>query len=371
MRRAWPRIEAVSNGIELFLAIDRQVRALGQILTQQAVGVLAGAALPGAMRVAEINAHAGVGRQVGMPCHLLALVVGQALAQRRTDGIELGREARQRRGSSGIFHAREQHQAAGALDQHTDCGLVASALDEVTFLMARHDTILDFRRAHVDADHVGNLATAVSTASAWQARAVAMTQAGNEFAAQFAPGMGVDSGIDGVRGHLELALMREDPPEGSRNLLRRLLPAQHGLHHTPANTLHMQLAAAPGITATGCRPQLRVVRTIRLPGIGVARQLASNGRGRSFKRTGNGPHTKASLSHSGNSDAVLRLKLLIRSLFLHVHTLQDRVLHFTFEAAPIIRLVDVAIVGETVQAGTILLLLSAGTARNRSHKSSR
>ena len=39
----------------------------------------------------------------------------------------------------------------------------------------------------MDADHVGNLATAVGAAAAWQARTVAMTQAGNEFAAQFAP----------------------------------------------------------------------------------------------------------------------------------------------------------------------------------------
>ena len=62
MRRTGPRIEAVGNGIELFLAIDRQVRSLGKILTQQGVGVLTGAALPGTMRVAEVDAHAGVGR---------------------------------------------------------------------------------------------------------------------------------------------------------------------------------------------------------------------------------------------------------------------------------------------------------------------
>lgn len=69
MRCAWPRIQAVSNGIELFLAIDRQVRSLGQILTQQAVDILTGAALPGAMWIAEVDAYAGVGRQFGMASH--------------------------------------------------------------------------------------------------------------------------------------------------------------------------------------------------------------------------------------------------------------------------------------------------------------
>jgi hypothetical protein len=95
----------------------------------------------------------------------------------------------------------------------------------------------------------------------------------------------------------------------------------------------MQLAVAPGITATGCSPQLRLVGAVALPGIGIASHLAGYGLWCSLQRAGNGPHTKASLSHGGNGNAVLGLKLLVNGLFLHVHTLQDRVLHFTFEAA--------------------------------------
>ncbi len=53
-------VQAVGDAIELFLAVDAQVGALGQVLAQQAVGVLAGAALPGAVRVAEVHPHAGV-----------------------------------------------------------------------------------------------------------------------------------------------------------------------------------------------------------------------------------------------------------------------------------------------------------------------
>jgi hypothetical protein len=95
----------------------------------------------------------------------------------------------------------------------------------------------------------------------------------------------------------------------------------------------MQLAVAPGITATGCSTQLRVVRTIVLPATGVACQFASDGGRRSFQYAGNRPHTDAPLPHGGNGDAVLRLKLLVGGLFLHVHTLQEKVLHFIFEAA--------------------------------------
>jgi hypothetical protein len=89
-----------------------------------------------------------------MAGHFLTLVVGQALAQQRTDGIELGREGLQR-GGSGIFLARQQHQTAGALNKYVDCGLVAGTLDEIAFLVARHDAAIHLRRAHADADPVG------------------------------------------------------------------------------------------------------------------------------------------------------------------------------------------------------------------------
>jgi hypothetical protein len=52
-----------------------------------------------------------------------------------------------------------------------------------------------------------------------------------------------------------------------------------------------------------------------------------------FRVCGQLPATDTSLSHARNRDAVFRLELLVSRLFLHVHTLQDRVLHFIFEAA--------------------------------------
>jgi hypothetical protein len=80
-----------------------------------------------------------------------------------------------------------------------------------------------------------------------------------------------------------------------------------------------------------------MVGTIALPGAGVASHLASNGRRRSFQCTSDGPHTEAALSHRGNGNSVLRLKLLVSGRFLHVHTLQEKVLHFIFEAAQVHR----------------------------------
>jgi hypothetical protein len=126
-----PGVEAIGNRIELFLAVEGQDRSLWQVLPQQAVGIFAGAPLLETMRVEEVDPHAGIGIQVGMACHFLALVIGQALAQRRTDGIELGRKARQRRGGSGIFHTGLFVAPAGTLhgcSSGADAGCIAVLL---------------------------------------------------------------------------------------------------------------------------------------------------------------------------------------------------------------------------------------------------
>jgi hypothetical protein len=108
-----------------------------QLQTQQTIGVLTGAALPRAVRITEVHAHAGGGAELLMAGHFLALVVGEALAQGRSDRVQFGGEAGQGRGGGGVFHLRQQHQATGALNQHADGRLVAGALDEVAVTIQR------------------------------------------------------------------------------------------------------------------------------------------------------------------------------------------------------------------------------------------
>lgn len=52
-----------------------------------------------------------------------------------------------------------------------------------------------------------------------------------------------------------------------------------------------------------------------------------------FECAGNCPHSNTLLSHGYNRDKVFGLQLLVSRLFMRVHTLQDKVLHFKFEAA--------------------------------------
>lgn len=131
---AWPAVELVGNLIELFLAVDRQIGALGQVLPDQVVDVCANAQLPRAVRVAELDFHARIRCQLRMLGHLLALVIRQHLADGLGNAAQLGRKVLQGRG---VRQLGRHHQARAALDQHNHSRTVAGALDKVTFAVPR------------------------------------------------------------------------------------------------------------------------------------------------------------------------------------------------------------------------------------------
>ncbi len=157
MDRAWALVEALRDVIELFLAEGGQVGALRQVLAEEAVGVLAGAALPGAVGIAEVDLHPGIGGQFGMARHLLPLVIGQGLAQRCRDAVELAGIAVEGGGGGGIVHLRQQDQARTPFDQDPDRRAVTGALDEVALPMAGQGTVIHFGWPDMDAQHISQL----------------------------------------------------------------------------------------------------------------------------------------------------------------------------------------------------------------------
>src|SRR5205823_14844880 len=63
-----------------------------EVLAKEAVGVLVGASLPGAARIAEVHLDTGLDAESPVLCHLLSLVPGQRVAklggQRRDARLE-------------------------------------------------------------------------------------------------------------------------------------------------------------------------------------------------------------------------------------------------------------------------------------------
>src|SRR5882757_8984086 len=77
----WPFVELSGGLVQLSLRVHRQVGSFREVLPQQTVGVLIGTALPGALRIAEVDIDVGRERKSSMVRKLLASVPGQGLVQ--------------------------------------------------------------------------------------------------------------------------------------------------------------------------------------------------------------------------------------------------------------------------------------------------
>lgn len=119
------------------------------------------------------------------------------------------------RSRGGIGHLDQQHGAAHALHQYAHCRAVTRTLDGVAFPVPGHEPVVDLRRALMDADHVGNLATPVGATRAQQVLSVALAQTSDELATQFAARVGVNGVVDGLVGHVALAVVRKGALESS------------------------------------------------------------------------------------------------------------------------------------------------------------
>lgn len=78
---ARPSIQGGSNGVKGLGPVQAEVGALGEVLAEEAVGVFVGAALPGAVRIAEVDGQLCEDLQVSVPRHFCALIPGQRPAE--------------------------------------------------------------------------------------------------------------------------------------------------------------------------------------------------------------------------------------------------------------------------------------------------
>src|SRR3982751_4724558 len=86
------RIEGERDGRKDIGIMHAEIGSLWKVLAQQAVGVLVRAALPGAVRIAEVDMDPGVDPQMGVLSHLRALVPGQRLPQVLGQGGDRARD---------------------------------------------------------------------------------------------------------------------------------------------------------------------------------------------------------------------------------------------------------------------------------------
>ena len=235
---SWPSIKGGRDGGDLVGAVDAQVRAFREVLTQQPVRVLVGATLPWALRVAEVDLHARVDLETIMLGHFGSLIPSQRTTQffgQGDDGARnriahgLSSMSRERRT---ILHARsfavpgeagkmQQHrEARGALDQRAD-RRAAKAQDEVSFPVSRHRSIGRFGGASTDHDlRRDETFAAPAYPRPGHPQHASCSQAGGQLAAQRSPALNEEGLIDGFVADAHRLVVREVDRQASSNLLR-------------------------------------------------------------------------------------------------------------------------------------------------------
>ena len=328
---AWSAVELIGNRIELRLAVNRQIGALWQVLADQPIDVLAAASLPRAVRITEVNLDARVGAQLCMPGHLFALVVRQRMAHGFGNAAQLGRKAFQCRCGRGVGQLGQYHQARASLNQHAHGRPVASALDEVAFPVARKRPIVGLGRANMNAQHIGQLTSAVFTPRARYALALRSAQAGDQVLAQLPAGHGVDAVVDGLVRNGAVRVIGPHALECARDLRGRPALRQKVLHDAKEHGVHRQLGTTPWLEALApCTHTSRagVVGTSHLRHecrsvlpTGKPLEFAGDGRRRAMQGARNVARRALLVAHHHDRGSLFRGELfVVRS---HYRTLLD------------------------------------------------
>ncbi len=74
---AWPFVQLPGHFVQMSLRVYRQVGSLGEVLSEQAIGVLVGATLQRTSRIAEVNIDVCRQAKASMIREFLAAVPGQ------------------------------------------------------------------------------------------------------------------------------------------------------------------------------------------------------------------------------------------------------------------------------------------------------
>src|SRR6266581_2806946 len=138
---AWALIEPQRDPVQVRLREAREICSPGEILSQQAVGVLVAAAVPRTAWIAEIDLHVGGDGEALVVSHLLASIPGQGAAQLLRQFAQVFTE-RGYYGRRVLARDLEKHRKASmALDERRDVRVVRSG-EKVSFPVAWHGALL-------------------------------------------------------------------------------------------------------------------------------------------------------------------------------------------------------------------------------------
>lgn len=125
-------------------------------------------------------------RAVGLS-HFTPPIVGQGKTPLRVYAVEHSSKSSHCHSGSCMIRFYQCAEERASLNQRTGGGRTAYPLDQISLPMARHNAVFDFRRPHMDADHIRNGAAPICTPSARSPTLPSLEQAGDQLGTQLTP----------------------------------------------------------------------------------------------------------------------------------------------------------------------------------------
>ncbi len=270
------RVQPIGNGVQLALGVRRQIRALRQVLAQQALGILIGAALPGAVRIGKEDLDRKPLGQLLVLGHLFAPIIGQRFPQWGRHMPKRLREALVRTRGIRAVHSGQQNQARRPLHQGPDSRPIACPLDEVAFPVARHRAGGHLSGAVGNRRHVGKLAASVRPPRPRPTGLAGLPQGSQSFAPQRPPRQQVQRRVEGFGREVFPHVVRIRASEASGNLLGRAALRQLCCDVLPQPWVE-EFPGASWVMRSGRRMTLRRTGPIGMASCAVPSHFAAHG----------------------------------------------------------------------------------------------
>lgn len=269
---AWAAIHEVLDMLDLTTRQLGEVGALREELPQQLVRVLVGAALPGTLRMREVDLDARRLGEEPMLGHLLAPVVGQRAAHLLRQRAHLAGEGPADAGRVLRLQGHQQRGAGRALDEGPEGRSRPAPHEQVAFPMAGNRPIGHRRGTLLDADHVWQLPSPVvaPSVSVRPAALMALPQGAQELFAQRTPGQDVEIGVDRFMRDPHRGIVRIRRRQPSGNLLRRPALRQARIYVGPQPGVHHEHPLSAALTPQPDGHLLRRERSVLVPPIAQA-----------------------------------------------------------------------------------------------------
>ena len=236
------RVQPMGDGVQLALGVARQVRALGQVLAQQPIRVLVGAALPRAVGIGKEHPDREPLGQALVLGHLFAPIVRQGFPQQRGHMPEFFGEALAGTRRIRPVHPGQDDQARRPLHQGADGRAIAGPLDEVAFPVAGHRAGGHLGGTLGNRRHIGDLAASVCPSRPRPTRLARLTQRRQQFAPQGSAGQHIQRPHRWSRSRAVFPCRQDTRVGGVRQSVRASSPQ-------PAVSAHTATARGPGVCA--------------------------------------------------------------------------------------------------------------------------